>query len=66
MAYSTSDAFLWDPQWYPSTGVATVDFLADVAIIDAVGGGAGVSLKPAMQFAATRIDRPANMGSRIS
>ncbi|HNH46853.1 MAG TPA: hypothetical protein PKY30_07435, partial [Myxococcota bacterium] len=51
---------------YPSTGVATVDFLADVAIIDAVGGGAGVSLKPAMQFAATRIDRPANMGSRIS
>lgn len=54
IALSTSLAFLWDPQWYACTGVTSVDFLADVRNL----GGANLILKPAIQYAAVRTDRP--------
>jgi hypothetical protein len=46
-----------DKAWNPSTGVAAVDFTVDLQRLF-VGEGAAVALKPAMQFAPTRTDRP--------
>jgi hypothetical protein len=65
VAYSTEDAFWWDTQWYPSSGVENIDFLADVSHV-VLGTSAAISLKPAIQFAATRTDRPVDGGNRIS
>jgi hypothetical protein len=55
---TTSDEVrVWEPTWNPIIGVSSVDFLADVRNL--VGGtGAAVSLKPAIQYAAVRTDRP--------
>lgn len=56
---SPTAGYVWDPQWYPSTGGSSIDFLADVRSVTAVGGaGPGVSLLPALQFAAFRTKRP--------
>lgn len=55
--YSTQQSFLWDPQWHAVTGVTTADFLLDVRNVT-LGSGATLQLKPALQFAATRVDRP--------
>lgn len=55
-------AFVWDAQWYPVTGVGKVDFTADVRNVTVVGTSAGVSIKPAIQYATTRTDRPGTGG----
>lgn len=55
--YSTEQAFLWDPQWHSCTGVPGIDFTADVRNVT-LGAGAAISLKPALQFAQVRTERP--------
>lgn len=55
--YSADQAFFWDSTWHASMGVPDIDFTADVRNV-VLGSGAAVSLKPALQFAATRTDRP--------
>jgi hypothetical protein len=63
---SSTAGYVWDPQWYPSTGVSSIDFLADARSVTAVGGaGPGVSLLPTLQFAGVRTDRP-DAGSGLS
>ena len=42
---NTDESFLWDPQWYPCIRV--------------LGASAAMSLKPAIQLAQVRTDRPA-------
>jgi len=56
-AYSTEWSYLMDPDWYPSTGVPELESLLDLRNV-AVGSGAAIAVKPAIQFAPTRIDRP--------
>jgi hypothetical protein len=58
------EAFLWDALWLPSTGVDQVDFTADLRNL-ALGSGAAVAIKPAVQLAAVRVDRP-DGGAAIS
>jgi hypothetical protein len=55
--YSTEQAFLWDPQWHSCTGVPNIDLTMDVRNV-ILGGGAAISLKPALQFASVRTERP--------
>lgn len=55
--YSTSLAYVLRPQWQPNVGIPALDLLMDVRNIQ-LGAGAAVSIKPARQFAFTRIDRP--------
>ena len=52
----SSLAYVWSPKWTPVIGVSSVDLTLDVRAI-MVGGG-NVSLKPAIQFAPARTDRP--------
>ncbi len=54
---SDQAAYFWDPLWYASTGVPNLDFLLDTRDL-VLGQNAAVSLKPAIQYAVTRIDRP--------
>jgi hypothetical protein len=54
---NSDDAYVWDDQWHPSIGVPSVDFAADVRNL-VLGTSAAVSLKPAIQFAPVRTDRP--------
>ncbi len=55
---TTDDEFHWDESgWNYSTGVATVDFLADLRNT-VLGTSAAISVKPAIQFAQVRTDRP--------
>lgn len=57
---SATTGYIWENMWNPTMGVTTVDFMADVRNVSAVGGaGPGISLKPALQLAAVRPDRPA-------
>lgn len=57
-AYSAEQAFLWDNQWVPCMGVADVDFALDARNVVVGAGPAAISLKPAIQFAVARVDRP--------
>lgn len=57
VAYSTEQAYVWSPQWHAVTGVADIDLLTDVRNV-VLGASAGISIKPALQFAPTRTDRP--------
>ena len=50
-------SFTWEDHWHPSTGVTAVDFLADVRNV-ALGASATIAIKPALQFAYVRTDRP--------
>jgi hypothetical protein len=54
---NSDNAFIWDPQWQASTGVPKIDLTADVRNVT-LGTGAAVALKPAVQLAAVRTDRP--------
>lgn len=62
--HSTEQGYVWDRQWRPCMGVSTLDLLADIQDIH-FGAGATLSLKPAIQLAATRSDRP-DPGNLIS
>lgn len=53
---STSLAFVWSQKWTPMIGVSTIDFALDVRAV--MAGGGAVSLKPSLQYAALRTDRP--------
>ena len=53
----SDEAFLWEPRWQASTGVGSLDLTADVRNL-VLGSGAAVSLKPAVQLAQVRTDRP--------
>jgi len=55
--YSTDLAYVWRPQWQANVGVPAMDLTMDVRNIQ-LGANAAVSLKPALQFAPTRTDRP--------
>ena len=55
--YAADQSFLWDRQWEAVTGVPDVSFLLDARNV-VLGSGAAVALKPALQFAVTRTDRP--------
>lgn len=57
LIYSAEQAFFWDDSWHAVTGVPDIDFNADTRNV-VLGAGAAVSLKPALQFAVTRTDRP--------
>jgi hypothetical protein len=57
MITNADEMLTWEEQWQPSVGVSKVDFLADVRNLQAGAGGA-VALKPAIQFAEVRTDRP--------
>lgn len=54
---NTDQGVMWEQQWHASTGVAKVDFTMDVRNV-VLGESAAVSLKPAIQFAEVRTDRP--------
>jgi hypothetical protein len=54
---NSDQAFVWSRQWFACTGVPAADLTADVRNV-VLGTGAAVSLKPAIQFATTRTDRP--------
>ncbi|RME27286.1 MAG: hypothetical protein D6798_04905 [Deltaproteobacteria bacterium] len=54
---STNECFVWSDKWVPTAGVASVDFLADVRNWT-LGTGAAAAVKPAVQLAAVRTDRP--------
>jgi len=55
--YSTEQSFLWEDKWHASTGVDDADFLLDLRNVEEPGGSA-IAIQPAVQLAATRIDRP--------
>lgn len=56
---SPTTGYAWENTWNACMGVASVGFLADVRNVSASGGASpGVSLKPAIQLAAVRQDRP--------
>jgi hypothetical protein len=54
---STTAAYLRDLAWYAVMGVDTIDFMADLRNAT-LPGGATFAVKPALQFAAIRSDRP--------
>lgn len=55
--YSTDLAYIWRPSWQANVGITALDLTMDVRNIQ-LGTSAAVSLKPAIQFAPTRTDRP--------
>lgn len=56
---STALAYVMENSWQPVTGVASVDCLLDVQNLYFTGGATpGVALRPAIQYAAVRADRP--------
>ena len=64
VSLSATNTLIWEPQWHPVTGVGAADFLVD-GRNRTLGGGAGIELKPAIQLAAVRTDRP-DAGGAIS
>lgn len=54
---STEEVQVWERQWHPVTGVGLIDFTADVRNL-VLGTDAEVSMKPAIQLATVRTDRP--------
>jgi hypothetical protein len=55
---STQRAFAWEDRWYTSTGVGTVEFTADVRNTALGPNPSAMEIKPALQFAPVRTDRP--------
>lgn len=51
------EAFLWDTRFSAVTGISLIDLTADVRNLT-LGAGAAVAIKPALQFAQARTDRP--------
>lgn len=64
MATSGEEMLIWEPSWHPVTGVSVVDFTPDVKNIT-LGAMAAIAMKPAVQYAAVRTDRP-GVGAAIS
>lgn len=54
---NTDEAFLWEQRWQPCTGVTAIDLTADVRN-RTLGTSAAMAIKPAIQFAPVRTDRP--------
>jgi hypothetical protein len=52
----------WESQWHSSTGVGTIDLTLDVQTIT-LGTAATVEVKPALQYASVRTDRPSAGGA---
>lgn len=50
-------AYLWENQWQAVTGISSLDFTLDLRNLT-LGPSAAVALKPALQYAAVRTDRP--------
>jgi hypothetical protein len=61
---SQEETLLWEREWNAITGVAKVSLTADVRNL-VLGSGAAVALKPAIQMATVRVDRP-DPGAAIS
>jgi hypothetical protein len=51
------EAFLWDSPYYVLTGISLMDLTCDIRNLT-LGSGAAVAIKPALQFAPVRTDRP--------
>lgn len=51
------EAFLWESSYHVMTGVTLMDLTCDIRNLT-LGGGAAVAIKPAIQFAPVRTDRP--------
>lgn len=56
-AYSAEPSFLYPPEWNGCTGVPTLDALLDTRNV-AVASNSAIAVKPAIQLAAVRADRP--------
>lgn len=55
--YGLDRMYLWERNWYPITGVPDIDLTMDLRNV-VLGTRAVVKAKPALQTAATRVDRP--------
>jgi hypothetical protein len=57
ITHTDTGLLLAEKEWNSSTGVPAVDFTVDVTNV-VLGSGAAIALRPVLQFAATRTDRP--------
>lgn len=61
-ALSSEEMVMWEPRWDTTTGVTSVNLLLDVQTIT-LGTAAGIEVKPALQLASVRTDRPSAGGA---
>lgn len=54
---STVETFLFENAWYPQAGISLIDLTCDLRNL-ILGSGAAVAIKPALQLAPVRTDRP--------
>lgn len=54
---SQEESFIWERTWYPVSGVGSIDFTTDVRN-RVLGSGAAMAIKPSLQLAIVRTDRP--------